>query len=688
MKRKVVHCIMGVWLVTSSANQAADLGTAFTYQGYLENPIGTPVDGPCDFEFSLWDADAMGTQIAATQTVLSVPVTAGVFTVGPPNIDFGEGAFDGKARWLAIKVQCPGDAAFVALSPRQTLTAAPYALQTRGLLVNGEGLHVEGNVLAGDHVVGFGDPGGISPENYMVVGSDDLNQSVGLIIADMDGIQDSRVWMVLDAAAKRLDLTHGWSTGGDLDYFFNRNKLAILQGGTDGQRVMTIGGPDNRVGIGTSTPATTLEVTNLSGAAVARITSGNTTNGTILELKNNTAAPTFLGSVRFMDAGGVAEGRIAYKALDDSMSFSTDAVERMWIDSTGRVGIGTNSPDAQLHVKSTTARGVLGEGSLGYAGVKGSNNDLGGGYGVIGIAEGTTGLNYGVYGNSASLSGYGVYSDGRMRATGNLICDGSVGIGTDSPEAPLHVQESSAGVVTAQSNSIAVFERNGQGFVSILTPDASERGILFGDPSNAANGGIIFNNSSVPDGFQFRTGGNVTQMVITSAGDVGIGDATPDVALDVVGSITYTGTITGVSDRRLKDNITAVQNALAKVRQLDGVYFNMKETPEEREVGLIAQNVRDVLPEAVRVIDREGGYLGVSYPSLIPLLVEAIKEMESEFNARNACREQEINDLRSRVEALELACAGSVVRAGLPLALIGLVALVALRRRSVKGGVR
>jgi len=72
----------------------------------------------------------------------------------------------------------------------------------------------------------------------------------------------------------------------------------------------------------------------------------------------------------------------------------------------------------------------------------------------------------------------------------------------------------------------------------------------------------------------------------------------------------------------------------------------------------------------VRVVDPEAGYLGVSYPSLIPLLVEAIKEMETEFDARNVCQEQEIDSLRreneelsKRVTAMEAAIARL---AGLP----------------------
>lgn len=106
------------------------LTTAFTYQGQLRQ-AGSPFSGTCDFQFSLWDDSASGTQIGATQTRGNVSVARGLFTV---QVDFGAGVFRGDARWLGIKVRCPaGSGTYTALSPRQALTAAPYALALPGL---------------------------------------------------------------------------------------------------------------------------------------------------------------------------------------------------------------------------------------------------------------------------------------------------------------------------------------------------------------------------------------------------------------------------------------------------------------------------------------------------------------------------------------------------------------------------
>ena len=100
------------------------LGTAFTYQGQLKQG-GNPVNGTCDFQFSLWDAADDGTQIGS-QTKTNVNVVNGLFTV---QLDFGASAFTGEARWLEVAVRCPaGGGSYTTLRPRQELTATPYAL--------------------------------------------------------------------------------------------------------------------------------------------------------------------------------------------------------------------------------------------------------------------------------------------------------------------------------------------------------------------------------------------------------------------------------------------------------------------------------------------------------------------------------------------------------------------------------
>ena len=106
----------------------------------------------------------------------------------------------------------------------------------------------------------------------------------------------------------------------------------------------------------------------------------------------------------------------------------------------------------------------------------------------------------------------------------------SVRIGTGTGvDSKLHVISGSAGTVTAFVGTIATFESSGAGYLSILTPDVSTSGILFGEPSSNLAGGIFYNDPGSPDGFQFRVNGNSTKMVIESDGKVGIGTTNPDV---------------------------------------------------------------------------------------------------------------------------------------------------------------
>ncbi len=112
------------------AATSTPLGTAFTYQGQLRQ-AGNPVTGSCDFQLGLWDAASGGAQIGATQGKPNVAVSNGYFTI--TDLDFGAAAFTGDARWLEVAVRCPaGSGSYTTLSPRQPLTATPYALFARG----------------------------------------------------------------------------------------------------------------------------------------------------------------------------------------------------------------------------------------------------------------------------------------------------------------------------------------------------------------------------------------------------------------------------------------------------------------------------------------------------------------------------------------------------------------------------
>jgi hypothetical protein len=126
------RCLLLILLNASLGSSASALGTAFTYQGQLQQS-GAPANGACDFQFSLWDVRGNGapptggTQIGSTQTSTAVTVSNGVFTLP---LDFGAAPFtSANDRWLQILVRCPGGSgAYQTLAPRQPLTPAPFAL--------------------------------------------------------------------------------------------------------------------------------------------------------------------------------------------------------------------------------------------------------------------------------------------------------------------------------------------------------------------------------------------------------------------------------------------------------------------------------------------------------------------------------------------------------------------------------
>lgn len=221
-----------------------------------------------------------------------------------------------------------------------------------------------------------------------------------------------------------------------------------------------------------------------------------------------------------------------------------------------------------------------------------------------------------------------------------LRASGGVGIGTNAPEAPLHVQDGSAGAVTANSNSVAVFESNGAGnWVSLLGPATQERGILFSEPGLSIAGAIVFDHGGGGDDLAFRTGGNTTRMTLDATGN-----------LNVTGNITASGTCCA-SDLRYKKNIATISRALGDISQLRGVEYDWRcdEFPDrnfnsQRQVGLIAQEVREVLPQAV--IEQPDGFLAVDYARLVPLLIEGMKEQQRIIQTQN----DRITQLEQRLE--------------------------------------
>lgn len=161
------------------------------------------------------------------------------------------------------------------------------------------------------------------------------------------------------------------------------------------------------------------------------------------------------------------------------------------------------------------------------------------------------------------------------------------------------------------------------------------------------------------------------KFIVTNAGNVGIGNSTPSSKLVVAGAVelgntTVTGfanvsstlaagntTITGFitatgditaffSDDRLKDRYSNIPNAVEKVKSLNGFYYEPNITAQdlgyqkEMHVGVSAQEVNAIMPEVVAPAPIDNKYMTVKYDRLIPLLIEAIKEQQTQIDELKA----------------------------------------------------
>lgn len=102
----------------------------------------------------------------------------------------------------------------------------------------------------------------------------------------------------------------------------------------------------------------------------------------------------------------------------------------------------------------------------------------------------------------------------------------------------------------------------------------------------------------------------------------------------VTNNITYVGTLTDVSDRRLKEDFDTLNQVMKLVNKLQAYSYKMKST-QKREYGLIAQEVKEVFPEMVNTIDQENGYMGVNYLQLVSILVQGLNEQQAIIEQQN-----------------------------------------------------
>ena len=331
--------------------------------------------------------------------------------------------------------------------------------------------------------------------------------------------------------------------------------------------------------------------------------------------------------------------------------------EIMSIRGNGTVGIGINNPSGKLDIAN------------GSAWFRGTTN-------ISHFNLGTTEDTY-VRGGKA---GSKVFIND-IASPGAVYIGGNVGIGNTVPDVPLAFANSVGSKIAFYSSGVSSQYGLGvQGGLLQIYSDASNSDIAFGYGGSSSftermrikgngNIGIGTNNPTKPLSFPPSLGEKIL-LYPGGAGEVGIGvygnelrlhadnpgakvsfgtqdnagvftenakaERNGSFAFSVLGNLWVNGT-TYTSDERFKKNISDIQSPLQKLLQLRGVEYEMnsKEFPKMyftngRQIGLLAQNVEKIVPEAVNEKD---GYKGVDYARLVPLLIESIKEQQKKIEA-------------------------------------------------------
>ena len=190
----------------------------------------------------------------------------------------------------------------------------------------------------------------------------------------------------------------------------------------------------------------------------------------------------------------------------------------------------------------------------------------------------------------------------------------SVGIGTTAPAATLHLD---------------LLDNGGPGaFDSLLMGNAVSKGLEFFDGGNGVNIGNGMNIQSFGVPLFINYAGQNT-VLNANSGRVGIGTNSPSNILTLApgrGPAIADGWTT-YSSRRWKTNIQTLPDALAKVEQLRGVSYDLKASGKH-EIGVIAEEVGQVVPEVVSYEENGKDARGVDYSRLTALLIQAVKQQQ------------------------------------------------------------
>jgi hypothetical protein len=386
--------------------------SSITYQGNLLDEEA-PADGDYDFRFKLYNADTGGDQVGRTIVKADLTVSDGVFTT---ELNFGSGAFNGGARWLEVAVR-PGSSTggYTILSPRQPLTATPYALNV---------LNVPDHDHLGQTWIG----------NYTPLGIEGSYSEAPLVLNNLNNEQGE------SAGGNGLFANSDWPSGSGVYGKATSQSGRGVYGVADSTTGFTYGVQGRSASnLGTGVYGYASSFTG-SNYGVRGESSSNSGTGVYGRASSSSGSTYGVRGESFSEFGVGVYGEHA----------ATTGV------SPGIEGF-TNST-------STGALAILGEAENGR-GVFGMSHT---GIGTYGYASSSTGVNYGIVGWTWSGDGYGGYFNGKVHVNGNFSASGTKSFKIDHPLDPANqylyhyaiespqVQNVYNGVVTLDDNGAAV----------------------------------------------------------------------------------------------------------------------------------------------------------------------------------------------------------------------------------------
>ena len=373
---------------------------------------------------------------------------------------------------------------------------------------------------------------------------------------------------------------------------------------------MTITSAGN-VGIGTNTPSSTLQISGtLDATGISQLGSGGSnvylTSSSAGNVGIGTSSPSqklavtgnigLSGSVLFEDNQGINFGNSnarIYGSSSDGIKFNASGSEAMRLNQSGNVGIGTTSPAAKLDVNinddGTTDLNAL---ILKRTWTNPGTNDRAHGI-LFSDFNSSMATIYADRTNSATnfnsdlLFATNTGSNGTALSTKMIIKNaGNVGIGTSSPDNKLDVVVSDVNI-TPNSESSAVFRRNGNNYISILSSSSNFGGILFGEETDANDGALTYDH---PNGNMIFETRDAERMRITSTGNVGIGTTSPSAKLEVAGGADTQAVITGTTTAARLDIKTNSHHRFLQTIESDGRFRLFNQTTNSEQFSVASNN--------------------------------------------------------------------------------------------------